>query len=426
MIAIFLADGGLNEAKTSAGAWTAIGQLTGLIGTDLLLIQLLLASRLPWIDKSFGHDRAMAFHQFLGKPVIILISLHAITLTIGYGLEDKLSFVPEIFSMLTSLSDIGWAYVALGLLFVIVGTSLALVRIKLDYDVWFIVHLTAYIAVLASIPHQFSDGQVFGVGTIARFYWIFLYGITALSLITFRFAIPVINSIIHSLVVESVRAEGDGVVSILLRGKDIHKLQARGGQFFMWRFWAKGIWWHAHPFSLSASPTENHLRITIRALGKGSEQLQNIHPGTKVGIEGPYGLFTEMARTSRKIVMIAAGIGITPVRALLEDAEFAPGEATVIVRNTTDDVYHYDELEDIAFRRGVKLLVFEGKRPKDVSTWLPHNVWQTGGTLEKIIPDVKEADIYICGPTLWARSVVEDAKAAGVAKHQIHWERFNW
>lgn len=426
VIALFLADHGIEEMQTPAGLWTAIGQVTGLIGTDLLLIQLILAARLPAIDQSIGHDRAIEAHQKLGKPVLIMLALHAITLTIGYGLNDKLSFIPEAVSMLSD-KDLLLAGIGLALIGSIVITSLTLIRRKLDYDMWFIIHLTAYIAILASIPHQFSYGAIFGEGTIARWYWIILYGVTFGSILLFRVIKPIVSSLRHDLTVSEVRTEAPGVITLTIKGRELNRLTARSGQFFMWRFWTAGLWWHAHPFSLSASPTNSSLRITIRALGNGSEKIQRIQPGTRVSIQGPYGLFTEMARTSRKLVLIAAGIGITPIRALLEDSAFNPGEATVIIRKPSiKDNYLMDEIQEICAQRGARLYVMTGPRSKDPENWRPGNSSFEDYELKDLVPSLQESDVYICGPAHWSRLVAKDAKKSGLANHQIHWERFNW
>lgn len=427
VVALFLADRGIAEmTQTQAGLWTGIGQITGLVGTNLLLIQLILASRMPWIDRSVGHDKAMELHKKLGKPVLILIAFHALALTIGYALSDKLNFIAEIFNTL-SLPDMLFAWAGFGLLLVIVISSLVIVRRKLDYDVWFIIHLLAYLAVVASIPHQFQVGEMFAEGTKARWYWILLYSFAGASILIFRFITPVVLSLRHSLVVSDIRYETDDVATITLTGKEIHRLSAKTGQFFMWRFWAKGLWWHAHPFSLSAAPTGNSLRITIRALGNGSEQIGNIEPGTRASIEGPYGLFTDAVRTSRRLVLIGAGIGITPIRALLEDAQFEPGEATVIIRaNSLENVYLLEELQDLAQKRGAVIHFMIGGRSHMPGNWKPANSVYEDKSISQIVPGLTESDVYICGSTNWAKNVIDDLKTAGVGNHQLHWERFNW
>jgi len=427
VIAVFLADGGLKELKTTSGFWIAMGQLTGLVATDLLLVQLLLASRLPWIDRAFGHDRAMLLHRKLGKPILYLLLAHGVTLTIGYGLPLSHNIFLWITGML-ALPDIWFAVLGLVLLMAIVITSLTIVRKRLDYDLWFIIHLLAYVAIIAAIPHQFSEGAIFANGTYARYYWIALYGVTALSVLVFRFIKPLVASLRHSLYVDSVISEGPDAITLHIKGRDIQKLQASAGQFLMWRFWTQGLWWQAHPFSLSSSPVgKNYLRVTIRSLGNGSEKILKITPGTRVSIEGPYGLFTEKTRTSKNIILAASGIGVTPIKALMEEIDFADGEATLILRKSQGNViYLYDEILTIAKQRGIRVFVIEGSKSNVAPTWLSANAVSQGVNLATFSSKIRDSDIYVCGPSGWTDSFVKEALSLGVGKHQLHWERFNW
>lgn len=427
VIAIFLADGGAAKFGTVSDAVTSLGIVAGLVGTDLLLVMLVLAARLPPIDRAFGHDQAMAVHQSLGKPALYLILGHAALLITGYALAENINVLVEAWNMFQSLPDLPLAFLGLALMIGVVITSLVLVRRKFRYEAWHAVHLLAYLSVLVAIPHQLSVGGLLREGALARYYWLALYIAVAGSIIVFRFVLPVTRSLTHRLVVDRVDTVAPGVVSITLTGRQLAKLRATSGQFFVWRFWAHGLWWQAHPFSLSSAPSERGLRITVRGLGDASRQLPQLARGTRVSFEGPYGLFTENARTSQRVVLIAAGIGVAPIRSLLETVSFAPGHATVLLRShSLADTYLVDELTDLCRVRGAELRIIAGKRPHGVSTWLPADAARAGVTLLKIVPELHYSDIYICGPRPWTDAVVRDARSCGVAKKQIHYERFDW
>jgi len=427
VIAIFLADGGAAKFGTPADVFTSLGVVAGLVGTDLLLVMLVLAARLPPIDRAFGHDQAMAVHQSLGKPALYLILGHAGLLITGYALAENVNVFVEVWTMFTTLPDMPLAFLGLALMVGVVITSLLVVRRKFRYEAWHAVHLLAYLAVLVAIPHQLSVGGLLADGAIARYYWLALYAAVAGSILLFRFALPIIRSLRHRLVVDRVDAIAPGVVSITLTGRQLAKLRATSGQFFVWRFWADGLWWQAHPFSLSSAPSERGLRITVRGLGDASQKLPQLKRGTRVSFEGPYGLFTEHARTAPLVVLIAAGIGVAPIRSLLETLSFAPGNATVLLRShSLGDTYLVDEITDLCLVRGAELRIIAGKRPTGVSTWLPADAARAGITLRKIVPEVQHSDVYICGPRPWTDAVVRDARACGVGKKQIHFERFDW
>jgi predicted ferric reductase len=427
VLALFLADGGAIYFLDIKEVATGLGIVAGLIGTDLLLIMLILAARIPILDRTFGHDKVIALHRKLGKPVLYLILGHMVLLLIGYGISSGNNIIAEAIDMIVNLPDMGWAFIATGLMILVVVTSLVIVRRKLAYQFWYAVHLLSYAAVLLALPHQFTNGQLFGEGKMARWYWMAISIATFASIVIYRVILPTALSLKHKLVVTAVDVVGPGVVSITMQGNRLDELTARGGQFFNWRFWAPGLWWDSHPYSLSAHPDGQSLRITVRDLGDSSNKLLRLKPGTAVSFEGPYGLFSDAARTTTKAVFLGAGIGITPIRAMLEDARVNPMDATVILRGATNDqVYLWDETYEICVKKSAYLRVLVGHRPRGVETWLSNEAYMAGDSLESLAPEIRNSDVFICGPTAWLDLVVEDARRLGVPEHRIHAERFDY
>lgn len=429
VVALFLADGGAYGFSTLAGALTQLGILAGLIGTDLIFLMLLLAARLPVVDRTIGQDKALQLHRQLGKPALYLLLAHTVLLLAGYGALEGLNPFAETVSMWTTMADMPLAFIGMGLLIAVVVTSLVAVRRRYPYEVWHGIHLLSYAAVLAALPHQFSTGQLFAEGTVQRWYWILLYVGTVLALAYYRVGLPVYRTLHHDLRVAAVEPEGPDTFSVYLTGRDLDRLRARAGQFFIWRFLAPGMWWHGHPFSLSADPApsgdQGWLRITVRNLGRGSAQLALLKPGTRAAIEGPYGLFTELARTADRVVLVAAGIGITPVRSLLEGGSFAPGQAVVILRAPEEaGLYLYREIYELCVAKGALLFTELGRRR--AGSWLPEGSAAGGYTLASYAPWITESDVYVCGPRDWADLVVQDARDCGAPAGQIHHERFSW
>lgn len=424
--ALFLASGGAGQFGSVAESVTSIGIVAGLIGTDFVLVMLVLAARIPVIDRIIGHDRAIAVHRSLGKPALYLLLGHGALLLVGYGMSQGFNPIAEIAPML-ALPDMPLAFIGMGLMIAVVVTSLVAVRRRFSYEGWHLVHLLSYVSVAFALPHQLSNGGVLAEGSAQRVYWIALYVLAFGAILTFRFVEPIVSSLRHRITVAGVSTIAPGVTSIHLAGRNLRDLGTSGGQYFIWRFWTGKTWWHSHPISLSAMPTTSSARITVRDLGSGSAGISAVPVGTRVSIEGPYGLFTNAARTSPKLAIIAAGIGVTPIRALLEHANFAPGEATILLRaGSQDETYLWDEIIDLAAAKGAACFVMVGHRSLTGPSWMSDTDVRRGVTLVSAFPDLAQSDLYLCGPTAWLDSVESEARATGVPSHRIHAERFDW
>ena len=194
-----------------------------------------------------------------------------------------------------------------------------LVRRRLPYESWHLLHLTTYAAVVLAFLHQLTAGSTVLQGTLVRTWWLAqLVAVLGVAL-THRVLVPLWVSARHRLRVVEVVREADDVVSVVVRGRDVHLLGAHGGQFLVWRFLDRSHVWRAHPFSLSAAPRDDLLRLTARQVGDGTRDLQHLRPGTRLLVEGPYGIMTAQARQTERVLLIGAGLGIAPLRALLED-----------------------------------------------------------------------------------------------------------
>jgi ferredoxin-NADP reductase len=162
--------------------------------------------------------------------------------------------------------------------------------------------------------------------------------------------------------------------------------------------------------------------------GDDTKLMQSLKPGTPILLEGPYGVFTEDRRTREKVVLVAAGIGIPPVRALAEEMAARPGDVTIIYRlRNSEDAALLEETRALAAQRGFNLIELEGRRGIGTS-WM--NADHTGRSdldrLKDLVPDIAEADVYVCGPTAWTQAVEKTMRAAGVEERQIHAEEFAW
>jgi ferredoxin-NADP reductase len=192
-------------------------------------------------------------------------------------------------------------------------------------------------------------------------------------------------------------------------------LAVSGGQFFKWRFLTRELWWHAHPYSLSALPQPPYLRVTIKGLGDQSRAVSALKVGTRVGIEGPYGAFTHHARTCDRVVLVGAGVGITPLRALLEDLPFHVDVTVIIRASDPGDIVHREEMVALVERRGGQYHEVIGARDQ---------VHFDANSLRQLAPAIRDSDVYVCGPDGFSEGVMWAAQSLGLGADQIHEEAF--
>ncbi len=426
IVLMWVRHGGLDQLSTPGGPFTAAGQLTGLLGAYLALIQLVLMGRSPWLDEALGMDRLAWAHRWLGFATVWLIGAHGVLIATGYGLGDGQGPIGEAVTLLTTYPYVLWATVGFGL-FVLVGvTSLRAARRRLTYETWFYLHLYAYLAIALGFLHQLFTGADFLHDQLAAGYWISLYVTAAALVIVFRFGQPLATTLRHRPRVAAVVEESRGVVSIYLTGRDLDRLAVRSGQYFVVRFLTPDAWWRGHPYSISSAPNGRWLRITVKAMGDDSARIAAVPVGTRVLLEGPYGILTGARRTRPQVTLIAGGIGIAPLRALLESLPARPGDLTLIYRVSHEaDLAFLHELEVLAGHRGARVHCVVGHRHNHAADQPPAPPFDRT-TIARLVPSIADQDVYVCGPTGFMQLVERELKGLGVPHRQVHAERFSY
>src|SRR3954471_7675089 len=272
VVALWVTGGGLHDVTDplSAAGLTTLGRLTGLISADLLLIQVILMARIPFVERAYGQDDLARRHRLVGVWSFNLMLAHVALITVGYAAGTNV--IAEFVDLV--LHDPGMLLALAGTLALtlVAVTSIRAARRKLRYEDWHLLHLYAYLGVGLALPHQLWTGQDFLSGPAATVYWWTLWAAAAGAILVWRVGVPLYRSARHGLVVERVVPEGTGVVSVIMRGRNLEQLRASAGQFFTWRFLDGPGWTRGNPYSLSAAPTPTHLRITAKDLGDRSRR----------------------------------------------------------------------------------------------------------------------------------------------------------
>lgn len=410
--ALFLTSGpGKNPLLSAA-------RFVGLHAALIMMGQLLLVARLPWLDRRLGMDRLTSWHRWVGFTLLWTVLLHAALVVSGYAVLDGQP-VTRTFLALAGVPAALLGMGAAGIIIAIGTVSVRQVRRRLQYETWHALHVALYLAVLLALFHQFLEGTSFTSSALATAYWWSLWALVGAALIVGRVVLPLWRNAYHQFRVSAVVPESPTVVSVHITGRHLDRLPARAGQFFIWRFLGHNRWWQANPFSLSAAPDGRSLRLTAKAVGSTSAGLRAVPVGTRVFAEGPYGAFTSLQRSREATLLIAGGVGITPVRALLEETG---GSVVVLYRvHTAADAVLLDELRELTRASGAQVHVLTGR----TGAGSPPNAPFEPDNLLGLVPDIADRDIFVCGPPAMTSAVLRSLRALKVPRRQVHAERFS-
>ncbi|MEV0096680.1 ferredoxin reductase family protein [Streptomyces sp. NPDC050738] len=407
------------EASARLDAIFASGaHLSGLLAGYGILTMLLLMARVPAIEHGVGADRLARWHAFGGRYVLTLCAGHAVLALCGYAAHTG----TDLLTATTDLLGYGGIAAALAgtVLLAAVGvSSVRRIRERLPHETWRAVHFLTYVGAALAFAHQLVGPDI-ASSAVSVWLWAMAHATVAVLLIWYRVVVPIRQALRHSLRVVAVRHESPDVVSVVMQGIDLSQLQVEPGQFFRWRFLQRRIWHTALPFSLSAPVHGDTLRITVKAVGNHTRRIRRLRTGTRVLASGPFGAMTAHRRTRRKVLLLAGGVGITPMRVLYETLPAGPGELTLLYRaHNAAQLVLRAELEEIAQRRRAALHYLLGPSDSSFDPLAPQ-------ALRNLIPDIADHDVFLCGPPGMAAAATAALEKAGVPEDRIHSEQFTY
>ena len=401
-------------------ALTAAGDALGLLAGYGFVVLVALMARIPPLERGIGADRLGRWHAMGGRYVITLVTGHVVAITWGYAVSAHESLTRQAIGML-SYTDVLYATVSFFLLLGIAAISARAARRRVSYETWYYIHLLTYVSIALAFSHEFALGPSFVGNATARFGWSLLYGVVAGLILWYRFVLPLQMFARHRFTVLGVREEARGVVSVYIGGRNLDAMRAEPGQFFRWRFMSRQLAWQSHPYSLSAMPRPDMLRITVKARGHHSGSMAHLRPGTKVIAEGPYGAFTP-SLSGRRVLLIAGGVGITPIRAMFAALPRRLSEGITLIYRASNprDIVFRQELDAIAADRNATVHYIIGSRAE-----LGYDPLEPG-ELQGLVPGLHRYEAYICGPNGMTQAVIGALQAVGLRRRHIHHETFDF
>ena len=395
-----------------------VSHVTGMAAGYGAAIMLILMSRSPWLERDMGAHRLARWHAWGGPLVIVLTVAHALAAVAAWAAATSNDLVAASKDVL-NLPGLVTASVGTVILMLIGFSSLRTVRRRISYERWHFLHLLTYLAVGLGFAHQLAGPDLAGRRWL-QIAWALLYTYAFALVVRWRVLQPLFQLWRHRLRVEQVRQEAPDVFSVLMSGRHLDELRAEPGQFFRWRFLTRETWRSAYPFSLSAPPTGHVLRITVKARGDGTRRLFKMPGGTLVFAEGPYGALTGRRRRRPRVLLIAGGVGITPMRTLFEKIDLPGKDVTLVYRASQEqDLVLKHELDEIAERSGSRVVYLVGPSSDSRNDMSAH-------ALNRIVGDLSDHDVYLCGSPRLASRVRGSLMDSGFPRHQLHEERFSF
>lgn len=399
--------------------WIALGRLTGLLLECMILVELVLIGRITAIEQTFGFDKMNWWHRWIGYSLFFFLVTHPLLLSIGNAEANGVSAWSQFNDFLTNTEDVFLAFISVMILGYIVLISISAIRKKVRYELWYFVHLLVYLAITLAFFHQINTGDVSRPPTL--YYWLILNFTVFGVMLLHRFLKPLWRSYRFNFRVARVDMETKDTYSVYITGENIGRFRYHAGQYANINFLQKGLW-YTHPFSFSAEPNEAGIRFTMKALGDYTKRLGELKPGTRVIIDGPLGRFVETKAKREKLLLIAGGIGVTPIRALV--GELVAKKKDMVL------LYAARSVEDIAFRGEFEALQGMCNFPIHYILGAPTPGYESGfidrEKIVRLVPDFYDRDVFLCGPPPMMDATVKNLEGLGLDRGHIHFEKFSF
>lgn len=392
-------DGTLTETHQS---WLLfLGSLTGLVGTYCLMSLILLASRLHFLEHHIGHLELLRWHRHLAPFAISLIVAHILFVILGDAAISRTSPLHQVGVIVGTYPGMIAATVAFAIVLAVATTSVKGFRQRIPRQYWWSIHLLVYLAAFLSLAHVLALGPSLVGHQLVADIWMAAWVTLAGFVLFFRFGQGVFRSLRHQLRVAAIIQETPHTFSLILRGRHLNKLPLSPGQFCEWRFLARGFFFEAHPFTPSAAVTRNRLRLTIQSAGDMTSRIHQLPIGTRVALEGPYGIFRSTSK--RPTLILAGGSGATAARALCEGLTVENRPIVILRTHSHNDALFTEEFQELCAQRDGTFVLLAGSRSQ-VSL---------GSTLE-VMKDLRFREVFVCGSPSFVDSVARTLRWFGI------------
>jgi predicted ferric reductase len=403
------------------GFWIEFAVALGFIGLAMLGLQSVLTARFPRVSASLGQDALLQFHRQTGIVAFGLVLAHPVILILADSatwefLDPRVNFLRAIFLIIVLFA-----------LPAIIITSLWRDQLRLPYEWWRLAHgLLAMLIVLIGLVHIMRVQHYLASGW-KQALWVVI-GTASIGCVLYVRAIKPLAVRRHPYTVTSVEPIADRTWALTAEPADGAALEFRAGQFAFLTVASTPFSLEQHPFSLASSARDRaRVEFAIKELGDYTDRIGEIEVGSRAFVDGPYGSMQLPPGDVPGLMLVAGGIGITPVISMLRTLRDDRSQARVVLvyANRRPDEVAYDaELDAIA--GDIDLTVVHVIEEPDAG-WDGPSGLITTELLAGLLPaEGAERWWYVlCGPPPMMEAVEGSLVDLGVPLGRIESERFD-
>ncbi len=399
----------------------------GVFATSVLVCAVVLASRLRSLTRTFGIDGVLGIHRIAGLLIAALVVAHIVVVVVINPANLRLLDILHAPNRARAATG---ATVALGAL---IALTLLRRRLRHRYEVWRWVHvgLACSVLVLTALHIWWLNHLLRERAMRAQFAILVL---VVLGVLAYRWVWRPVFGARSKYVVREIRPETDTVSTLVLAPhRDPRQLSCATSGFapgqFAWLRVSPSIGAQEHPFSIaSGAHLQEHREFTIRHNGDFTHALRRLRPGDPVWLDGPHGSFSVDLHHSTGLVMIAGGVGITPMmsmlRTLAHRRDRRPHRLVTVAR-TVEELLFRSELSKLTQRLDLTIIELLRQPPKG---WTGASGAIDNALLTTLLPSGlrrNQLGYYLCGPPALVTDVLTILDELAIPPTQIHTEQFN-
>jgi predicted ferric reductase len=403
------------------GWWTDFSLALGFVGMAMLGLQFAVTARLHPVDAPYGLDAVLQFHREVSFVAFGFVLAHPVLL-----LVERPGLL-RAYDPLTASPMVRWGLVSIALLILLLVTSVWRRGLRLSYEVWRVSHGLLAVAIVATALIHIERSGYYVSGPWRRGVWMVMSAVLIGLLVWVRLVKPLLQ-LRRPYVVESVVQVARSTWALTVAADGHDGLSFLPGQFAWLRIGTHAFAVREHPFSISSSAEQlGRYEFTIKELGDFTDTIGRTEPGARVYVDGPYGAFSTERDQGPAFVLIAGGVGISPMMSMLRTlADQGDRRPVTLVYGSAspDEIIYRDELSELARSLDLRITHVLEQAPEG---WDGEVGLIDEQVLSRTLPsDARRARFFICGPDAMMDGVEQALHELGIPRENINLERFEF